>query len=87
MWSIYLIILREAQIWNNCEIGAVYVIKGHVPDNTIVICWHDLHIEPILYSKRTGRHNRKTTNRTSVVIQIRLPHKCSSILMCNLRLK
>ncbi len=52
MWSIYLIILREAQIWNNCEIGAVYVIKGHVPDNTIVIYWHDLHIEPILYSKK-----------------------------------
>lgn len=48
------VILRGAQIGNNCVIGAGCVIKGHVPDSTIVTCGQNLHMEPILYSKKDG---------------------------------
>ncbi|MDO5124493.1 MAG: acyltransferase [Eubacteriales bacterium] len=42
------VVLKGASIGNNCVIGAGCVIKGNIPDGSIVTCNNDLKIKTIV---------------------------------------
>ncbi|MBQ2886784.1 MAG: acyltransferase [Alphaproteobacteria bacterium] len=42
------IVLRDTYIGNNCVIGAGTVVKGNIPDNTLVTANRELHMVPLV---------------------------------------